>query len=498
MMSASRNHARVMWDPQTTLTFSGRYALGGSPWGVVRLAKATVHFTGKLSRSASRGIEAHSKLDQATAKALVKRGLAHPLPYRRSENWDVTVVVPARDRLDALARCLESLKSVTVIVVDDCSTDEAAMAACVKEANATLLRRSANGGPSAARNDGLDASSSEFIAFVDSDCCVPDNWLDRLLPHFDDPSVGLVAPRILSRSCSGSTLERYEARSSALDLGAAPALVKPGSRIGYLPSAVLLVRRAALGSMKFDENMRIGEDVDLVWRTIQDGWDVRYDPRVEVLHESLTSIPLWIKRRYQYGTGAADLAKLHPQRLTPARFSILSIGAATSYLANRRAFCALLLLMMSVERAVTLRRQAAPVRLAPVLLVEGLRSEFNSLSRLLRTEWWPVGLSAAALAAVAFTTSRNRPARRLATCGILTVLGPLLADWLWNRRDMDPVRYIGLRMLEDAAYGSGVISGSVRRRTVEPMLPAIRMPHGSMAASSGLLSQVWRRLAGRS
>ena len=53
------------------------------------------------------------------------------------------------------------------------------------------------------------------------------------------------------------------------------------TRVAYVPTAALLVRRAALGD-GFDESLRNGEDVDLVWRLIEAGWRVRYEPAVQV------------------------------------------------------------------------------------------------------------------------------------------------------------------------------------------------------------------------
>jgi hypothetical protein len=41
---------------------------------------------------------------------------------------------------------------------------------------------------------------------------------------------------------------------------------------------------------------------------------------------------------------------------------------------------------------------------------------------------------------------------------------------------LDPLRYSGLRLIEDAAYGSGVIAGALRHRSVEPLIPTVRRP----------------------
>src|ERR1019366_5132567 len=109
----------------------------------------------------------------------------------------------------------------------------------------------------------------------DSDCVPPDDWIADLAGHFADPLVAGGAPRIVAppRGPAGSVL----------DLGNRPAGVAPMTRVAYVPTAALLVRRAALGG-GFDESLRYGEDVDLIWRLIEAGWRGRYEAGVGGAH----------------------------------------------------------------------------------------------------------------------------------------------------------------------------------------------------------------------
>jgi glycosyltransferase involved in cell wall biosynthesis len=92
----------------------------------------------------------------------------------------VSVTVPAYNAKDTIGRCLASLVSqdgvkLDIVVVHDGSTDGtsdlldgfAARHDCVK------VMHIENGGPSRARNAGLEASSGEYVAFCDAD-----DWLD--------------------------------------------------------------------------------------------------------------------------------------------------------------------------------------------------------------------------------------------------------------------------------------------------------------------------------
>ncbi len=265
----------------------GGVLVGGSPTRVLRL-------TGNGARQVESWLAGRPVGDSAAARKLARRlldaGIAHP---DLGTTWpgapapaDVTVVIPVRDRYDELARCLGGLITARgarhpvreIIVVDDCSDDPAGIEAAAARAGARVIRRPVNGGPGAARNTGLAAASTELVAFLDSDCVPSPGWLDALLPHFADPAVGAVAPRIVPAQPGRSWLARYEGAASTLDMGARPSIVAPGARVSYVPGATLVVRRGAAGA-GFAPGMQVGEDVDFVWRLAAAGWRVRYEPR---------------------------------------------------------------------------------------------------------------------------------------------------------------------------------------------------------------------------
>ncbi len=159
-------------------------------------------------------------------------------------------------------------------------------------------------------------------------------WLDRLLPHFADPAVGAVAPRIVPHEAGTSWLARYEGASSTLDMGARPSIVRPGARVSYVPGAALVVRRAAAGA-GFADGMFVGEDVDFVWRLAAAGWRVRYEPSATMGHDHRVRFRAWFSRRADYGTSAAALEQLHPGAVRPLYASWWTVGAWAAALSGR-------------------------------------------------------------------------------------------------------------------------------------------------------------------
>jgi cellulose synthase/poly-beta-1,6-N-acetylglucosamine synthase-like glycosyltransferase len=110
-----------------------------------------------------------------------------------------------------------------------------------------------------------------------------------------------------------SWLDRYEITHSALNMGKKRAFgVSPTSAF-YVPTCNMLVRKKALQDVGgLDEQLRVGEDVDLCWRLKAEGYRQIYVPKGRVLHKHRNHIWQNLKRRFDYGTSEAVLYKRYP------------------------------------------------------------------------------------------------------------------------------------------------------------------------------------------
>jgi len=436
--------------------------LGGSP---LRLFRISERARGLVERWRAGGPVGASRPAQLLARRLVSAGAFVPRPGPSTFGpEDVTVVVPVRDRPAQLERVLRALGDMACVVVDDASADAGATKEIAERHGARFIGLAVNTGPSAARNAGLAAVDSVLVAFVDSDCVPGAGWLAPLLGHFDDPLVGAVAPRIVpapSGPRAGATV-RYEALRSSLDRGPQEGLVRPDSPIPFVPSAALLVRAdVAAGPELFDPALRGGEDVDLVWRLGEAGWDIRYVPASTVAHDGPAALGTFLARQAFYGSTAGPLALRHGEALAPMHTSAWSLAVWTLTLA-RRPVLAQATLAASV--AILANRLAGLVR-DPVAVAARIagggtaRSALPALGNLARA-WSPALL-------LGLTSRRTRKAAALA------LLVPALRDWADNPGTLDPVRYAALHVADDAAYGAGVWAGCARARTLVPLVPRI-------------------------
>jgi glycosyltransferase involved in cell wall biosynthesis len=106
---------------------------------------------------------------------------------RNSQPASVTVVIPCYKCTETIERAVNSIANQSllpeaVVLVDDCSPDDThkKLIEVQKKHHAgwiKVIRTNENGGPGTARNVGWDESTTEFIAFLDSD----DSWHRRKL-----------------------------------------------------------------------------------------------------------------------------------------------------------------------------------------------------------------------------------------------------------------------------------------------------------------------------
>ena len=104
----------------------------------------------------------------------------------------LSIIIPLYNNEDTLGRSVESvlmqnIDDCEIIIVDDGSTDKSGAIAdewARKDYKITVLHKN-NGGPSEAKNYGLDAVKGDYVAFVDSDDELSSNTLKPLMNILD-------------------------------------------------------------------------------------------------------------------------------------------------------------------------------------------------------------------------------------------------------------------------------------------------------------------------
>ncbi|PHX71893.1 MAG: mycofactocin system glycosyltransferase [Acidimicrobium sp.] len=440
---------------------NGNVVLAGSPLTLFSLSQA--------GQTIAECIERAQPLPQGhevLTERLLNAGAIHPVPSTidsaRFALGSVTAVIPAYIRTAHDAELLKSLVASCsalhgVVVIDDCSPHPLPDLGA-----AQIIRLEKNSGPAVARNEGFAHVTTDFVACIDVDVSISDTTITKLLPYFADDKVALVAPRVKSRA-STNFLGEYEVAASVLDMGESEARVCSGTRVSYVPSAMWLCRTTAVQSVSgFDESLRSGEDVDMVWRLSNAGWRCRYQPQAECSHLPRATLQQFVQQRMSYGESAASLAKRHTGKLAPAKFNVWQ---ASTWLL-------VLLGMPFVALGVAVASSAATtkkLRRFPQLRDESIRISLHATAKsaqsaasLISRVWWPIAFIFAIFS------------QRLRILFIAAALAPAVYEWWIKRPHLDVVRFALLKMLDNAAYGAGVWKGAIATRNAAPLIPTVK------------------------
>lgn len=184
----------------------------------------------------------------------------------------------------------QSLADLELIVIDDGSRDDS-LAAVARAAGGDprvrVIAQDSNGGPGAARNRGLEAACGRWIAVADSDDLMAPDRLERLVD-------------VAAACWAEVVVDNLIIFDDACDEPWRPFLTGPAYAQGrwltladYIGSARMYSDRPQLGYLKplicrrtlertgvrYREDLRIGEDYDLILRLLAEGARMRLEPR---------------------------------------------------------------------------------------------------------------------------------------------------------------------------------------------------------------------------
>lgn len=258
----------------------------------------------------------------------------------RPTSQTVDIIICVHNALEDVQRCLESLIRYTLppynlILVDDGSDrpTQAYLADFAAAQGALLLRNDQARGYTRAANQGLRASSAEYLVLLNSDTLLTPLWLERLIECAEsDSRLGLVGP--LSNTASWQSVPEIFAEPSPQAPADPPAWAEnplpPGltvaemaariarasarlyPRLPFLNGFCLLLKRRLIEQIGlFDEQTfgeGYGEENDLCLRAAGAGWQFAVADDAYIFHAQSRSYSH--QRRIQLAR-RADQALIH-------------------------------------------------------------------------------------------------------------------------------------------------------------------------------------------
>ncbi len=241
----------------------------------------------------------------------------------------VSVVIPTKDRSDALARTLAALESQVVsdqleaIVVDNGSSDGTVAMVSELAARSKLpieLIEHPEGGPAAARNTGAAASGGEILLLLGDDTEPADEGLveAHAALHATNPQDSYaVLGRISWSPRSPVTPYMHWLENGGPQFHFAELAPGPVDAASYFYSSHVSLKRSIferLGGFNVRFPSAAVEDTELGVRLADGGLELDYHPELLVLHDHPTTPEQSLRRAVTVGRSAALYNQLRPDR----------------------------------------------------------------------------------------------------------------------------------------------------------------------------------------
>ena len=186
----------------------------------------------------------------------------------------VSVIIPTRNRPTLLRAAVDSVLAQThpveqLVIVDDASDGDDGLADLVAQSPAIkLVRCLRRGGAAAARNRGLDHATGEFVIFLDDDDLLAPAFVEHGLARLSvDPTAAGVFFRYRFIGSDGSDGSAASIPAMAIvraDNAVCRATLEQRPLTAFMrylvPIHSAFLRRAAIGDLRFPENVPQGED----------------------------------------------------------------------------------------------------------------------------------------------------------------------------------------------------------------------------------------------
>ncbi|HEY5586303.1 MAG TPA: glycosyltransferase family A protein [Ruminiclostridium sp.] len=175
---------------------------------------------------------------------------------------EISVIIPFYNRIDWLLCAIKSVQEQTfadfeIIIIDDGSTDDMACLFKLKDDRIRYFKQE-NKGPAAARNLGIEKSKGNYIAFLDSDDVFLPQKLEAQFRFFNEnKDVSMVHTSYKRISENMEVMETIN--SGIFSKNVYPQILSSCP----IATPTVMVKRQVLNSLRFPEDIKIGEDVVL-------------------------------------------------------------------------------------------------------------------------------------------------------------------------------------------------------------------------------------------
>lgn len=224
-----------------------------------------------------------------------------------NERYVVERLVEAACRLDYPRDLL------TIQLLDDSTDDTAVIAGAALDslraqgfAIEHIRRESRVGYKAGALEYGLNCTDAEFVAIFDADFVPMPDFLRKVIPHFNDPKIGMVQTRWAHLNSDYSLLTRAQALALDAHFVVEQTARNRGGLLMNFAGTAGIWRRECIETSGGWHMDTLSEDIDLSYRAQLRGWKCLYLPDVEAPAEVPPLMMAFKRQQGRWATGTVQ------------------------------------------------------------------------------------------------------------------------------------------------------------------------------------------------
>jgi glycosyltransferase involved in cell wall biosynthesis len=238
----------------------------------------------------------------------------------------LSIIIPVYNRPHELLELLNSLSQQSdqdfeVVIVEDGSTDSSKdVVENYRDQLDIQYFEKPNSGPGQSRNYGCDRAKGDYFIFLDSDCLVPESYIETVKLELKDNYVDAFG----GPDRAHESFDRFQ---KAISYSMTSFFTTGGIRGAsekidkfYPRSFNMGISREVYQQTRGFSKMRFGEDIDLSMRILSNGFRTRLIKEAFVYHKRRSTFKQFYKQVYNSGIARINLTKRHPGTLKWVHF----------------------------------------------------------------------------------------------------------------------------------------------------------------------------------
>ena len=230
-------------------------------------------------------------------------------------------IIPVYNRPDEVDELLDSLTRQTLQDIEVIIVEDGSSVPCkdITDKYTSLLNihyfNKPNSGPGQTRNYGVDRANGEYMLILDSDCILPETYLEEVEKELERREADAFGgPDRAHESFTDVQKAINYAMTSFFTTGGIRGGKKKMDKF-YPRSFNMGVRRDVYQALGGFSKMRFGEDIDFSIRIFKGGYRCRLFPEAWVWHKRRTDLKKFFKQVHNSGIARINLYKKYPESL---------------------------------------------------------------------------------------------------------------------------------------------------------------------------------------